>query len=163
MVNRVMKEEESVLGILMYLFQNRMEKENKINLNDMQLIDELKSAGFHAHNIGKAFRWLHHLVEFAEQDVPPSSHSFRVFSEQECWLMNVECRNFIISLEQQNILTPLTREIVIHQTLELINEGVDLNLLKWVTLMVLFNVPGCENALSHMEFLVLSNALDNVH
>ena len=158
-----MKEEETVLGVLMYLFQNRMETENKINLNDMQLIDDLKSAGFHAHNIGKAFRWLHHLVEFAEQDVPPSAHSFRVFSEQECWLMNAECRNFILSLEQQNILTPLTREIVIHQTLELINEGLDLNLLKWVTLMVLFNVPGCENALSHMEFLVLSNALDNVH
>lgn len=158
-----MKEEESVLSILMYLFHNHMGRENDLNLNDMQLIDELKSAGFHAHNIGKAFRWLHHLVEFSEDDVRPSAHSFRVFSEEECLLMNQECRSFILSLEQQNILTPLTREIVIHQTLELINEGVDLNLLKWVTLMVLFNMPNCENALSHMEFLVLTNALDNIH
>lgn len=158
-----MKEEESVLGVLMYLFHNHMEKENQINLNDMELIDELRSAGFHAHNIGKAFRWLHRLVEFAEQDVPPSANSFRVFSEEECWLMSMECRAFIISLEQQGILTPLTREIVIHQTMELINEGVDLNLLKWVTLMVLFNMPDCDNALSHMEFLVLTNSLDSIH
>lgn len=158
-----MKEEESVLGILMYLFHNHMGQDNELNLNDMQLIDELKSAGFHAHNIGKAFRWLHHLVEFSEDSIHPSTRSFRVFSEEECLLMNQECRSFILSLEQQNILTPLTREIVIHQTLELINEGVDLNLLKWVTLMVLFNMPDCENALSHMEFLVLTNALDNIH
>jgi len=158
-----MNEEETVLGVLMYLFHNHMEKDNQLNLNDMELIDELKSAGFHAHSIGKAFRWLHHLVEFAGQDVPPSAQSFRVFSEEECWLMDIECRNFIIALEHQGILTPMTREIVIHQTLELINEGVDLSLLKWVTLMVLFNMPNCENALSHMEFLVLANALDNIH
>lgn len=158
-----MKEEESVLGVLMYLFHNHMEKENQINLNDMELIDELKSAGFHAHNIGKAFRWLHRLVEFSEQDIPPSSDSYRVFNEEECALLSLECRSFIISLESQGVLSSHTREIVIHQALELVNEGIDLNLLKWVTLMVLFNMPGCETALSHMEFLVLTSALDSVH
>lgn len=158
-----MKEEESVLSVLMYLFHHHMEKENQLNLNDMELIDELKSAGFHALNIGKAFHWLHRLVEFSEETANPHPHSFRVFSENECLLMNTECRNFILSLEHQGILTSLTREIVIHQTLELINEGVDLNLLKWVTLMVLFNTPGSEKALSHMEFLVLTSALENVH
>ncbi len=157
------KETESVLGVLMYLFHNHMSQENEINLNDMQLVDELKSAGFHAHNIGKAFRWLHHLAEFTEQDAQPSSQSFRIFSDEECWLISTECRNFILALEQQGILTPHTREIVIHQTLELINEGVDLNLLKWVTLMVLFNMPNCENALSHMELLVLTNAFETLH
>ncbi|MCX7121550.1 MAG: DUF494 domain-containing protein [Gammaproteobacteria bacterium] len=155
--------EENVLNVLMYLFHNHMEKDHEINLNNMKLIDELKSVGFHAHVIGKAFRWLHHLVELTDQDVAASQHSFRVFSEQESWLINTECRNFIFSLEQQGILTTHTREIVIHQTLALINEGVDLNLLKWVTLMVLFNMPNSESALSHMEFLVLTNALDTVH
>jgi Smg protein len=158
-----MKEEESVLGVLMYLFHNHMEKDNEINLNNMELIDELKSAGFHAHNIGKAFRWLHRLVEFSEQGAPRSNYSYRVFNEEECTLLNLECRSFIISLESQGILSAHTREIVIHQALELVNEGIDLNLLKWVTLMVLFNMPGCETALSHMEFLVLTSALDNIH
>jgi Smg protein len=77
--------------------------------------------------------------------------------------MSTECRNFIIALELQGILSPLTREVVIHQTLELIHEGIDLNLLKWVTLMVLFNMPNSEHALSHMEFLVLASAIDTIH
>ncbi|EKD78115.1 MAG: hypothetical protein ACD_42C00039G0002 [uncultured bacterium] len=158
-----MREKETVLSVLMYLFHHHMEKDNQLNLNDMQLVDELKSAGFHAHNIGKAFRWLHHLVKFAEQSPPISPDSFRVFSEEERLLINSDCRSFILSLEAQHILTPQTREIVIHQILELINEGVDLHLLKWVTLMVLFNMPNCENALSNMEFLVLSDAFDSVH
>ena len=153
---------ETVLTVLMYLFHNHMEKDNRLNLNDMQLVDELKSAGFHAHVIGKAFRWLHRLTEFASQDTSPSTNSFRVFSEEECQLINIDCRSFIIGLEMQGILSPLTREIVIHQTLELINEGIDLSLLKWVTLMVLFNMPNSEHALSHMEFLVLAHAMHNL-
>lgn len=158
-----MRREATVLDVLMYLFHHHMDREQQINLNDMELVDNLKSAGFHAHSIGKAFRWLNHLNQLAEQDTPASSDSFRVFSEEECWLINTKCRDFILSLEHQGILTPITREIVIHQTMELINEGVDLNLLKWVTLMVLFNMPNSENALKHMEFLVLSNAFDTIH
>lgn len=159
-----MKQNESVLNVLMYLFHHHMDRDNPIDLNDMKIIDELKTAGFHAHIIGKAFSWLHRLVEFTDQHVKPSDHSFRIFSEEECHIMNDECQHFILSLQQQQILTPHTREIVIHLALELINEGVDLHLLKWVTLMVLFNMPNCEHALSHMEFLVLNNsALDNVH
>lgn len=158
-----MMKEESVLNVLMYLFHNHMEKNDQINLNDIKLVDELKSAGFHSHLIGKAFHWLHHLTEFADQAPNVSEHAFRVYSEEECRLMDDECRHFISSLEHQGILTPHSREIVIHQTLELINEGVDINLIQWVTLMVLFNLPGAEDALSHMEFLVQSDPFQTVH
>ena len=159
-----MKPQESVLSVLMYLFHHHMDREHALNLNDMEIVDDLKSAGFHAHIIGKAFSWLHHLIEFADQRVSPSEHSFRVYSTEERALLSEECRHFILKLEEQKILNPHTREIVIHLALELMQEGVDLHLLKWVTLMVLFNMPGNENALAHMEFLVLSdNTLDNVH
>lgn len=155
--------EESVLNVLMYIFHNHMEKDAHVDLDNTQLVDELKSAGFHAHSIGKAFRWLHHLTELTDQVPPLSESAIRVYNEQECWLMDTECRNFILSLEHQGILSPQTRELVIHQTLDLINEGVDISLIKWVTLMVLFNTPGCEDALAHMEFLVNSPALQNIH
>ncbi|OGT49152.1 MAG: hypothetical protein A3E82_09380, partial [Gammaproteobacteria bacterium RIFCSPHIGHO2_12_FULL_38_11] len=141
-----------------------MDRENPIDLNDSALVNDLKSAGFHAHIIGKAFSWLHDLVAFADQQTAPSAHSFRIFSIEEKQLLSEDCRAFIINLEQQKILTSHTREIVIHLVLTLMHEGVDLHLLKWVTLMVLFNIPDNENALAHMEFLVLSdNTLDNVH
>ncbi len=154
---------QSVLGVLMYLFHNHMEKDDRLDLNDVKMIDKLKSAGFHAHCIGRAFRWLHHLIELADSMPQASERSFRVFSENEMNLIDEDCRRFIFSLVQQGILTPVTREVVIHQTMELINEGIDLHLIKWVTLMVLFNLPNCEEALTHMEFLVNSDAYDTVH
>jgi Smg protein len=156
--------EESVLNVLMYLFHHHKEKDDRINLNDSKIINELKSAGFHAHSIGKAFHWLHHLTAVSDSFLQQTSiQSFRVFSENETSLIDEDCRRFILSLEQQGILTPVTREVVIHQTMELIHEGVDLSLIKWVTLMVLFNLPNCEEALTHMEFLVNSDAYDTVH
>ena len=123
-----MKEEESVLSVLMYLYHHFTENEIDVDLTDMQLIDELKSAGFHAHQIGRAFRWLHLLSEFVVQETTPSEYSFRVFTEAESQLLDLECRNFIIALENQGILSPRTREIVIHQAIELLQDGVDLHL-----------------------------------
>lgn len=159
-----MKQNDSVLNVLMYLFHHHMEKDNPIDLSDMKIIDDLKSAGFHAHIIGKAFRWLHHLIDFADQPITPSESSFRIYSEEEQRILSDEARHFIFSLEQEKILTPHAREIVIHLTQDLVHEHIDLNLLKWVTLMVLFNMPNSEKALAHMEFLVLTNnTLDNVH
>ena len=159
-----MKQNDSVLNVLMYLFHHHMERDNPIDLTDMKIIDDLKSAGFHAHIIGKAFRWLHHLIDFADQPIKPSEASFRIYSDTEMQTLSDECRHFIFSLEQQKILTPHAREIVIHLSQELMPESMDLHLLKWVTLMVLFNMPNSEKALAHMEFLVLSNnTLDNVH
>lgn len=155
--------EESVLGVLMYLFHHRMERNHRVDLNDMTLVDELKSVGFHAHSIGRAFRWLHHLVELADTLPRAKPDSFRIFNEEETTLIDEDCRRFILSLEQQGILNSVTREIVIHQTMELIHEGVDLNLIKWVTLMVLFNIPHCEEALAHMEFIMLNNAFNTMH
>lgn len=156
--------QDSVLNILMYLFHHHMEKDHPIDLADMAVIDALRSAGFHAHMIGKAFRWLHHLVDFVDHPTKPSEQSFRIYSEEECHYFNEECRHFIFSLEQQKILTPHAREVVIHLTLELAHEGVDLHLVKWVTLMVLFNMPNAQKALAHMEFLVLTNnTTDTMH
>lgn len=158
-----MRKETTTLDILMYLFHHHMEQDQPINFDDMELVDELKSAGFHAHSIGKAFRWLHQLTQLSMEDISPSDDSFRIFSAEEQASIDDECRRFIISLEQQKILSPHTREIVIHQAMELIQEGLNLSLIKWITLMVLFNTPNNKNALKHMEFLVLHDSFENIH
>lgn len=159
-----MMRQDSVLNVLMYLFHHHMDKKNPIDLSDMKIIDNLRSAGFHAHIIGKAFHWLHRLLDFTGYAIHPSDNSFHIYSDEEYRLLNDDCRALIISLEQQKILTPHTRETVIHLVQELAHEGIDLHLLKWVTMMVLFNTPHSEKALAQMEFLVLTNnTLDNVH
>ena len=50
-----------------------------------------------------------------------------------------------------------TREMVIERVLALDNAEFELDDLKWVILMVLFNIPGCENAYQQMEELLFGS------
>ncbi|MGQ7141421.1 DUF494 family protein, partial [Escherichia sp. SS-MK2] len=61
------------------------------------------------------------------------------------------CQSF---LEQIQVLNLETREMVIERVLALDTAEFDLEDLKWVILMVLFNIPGCENAYQQMEELL---------
>lgn len=159
-----MMKEESVLNVLMYLFQNHMKDSCELDGDANYIIHALEEAGFASSLINEAITWLETLVKDDTKLIAsPSNTSTRVFTPEEKEFIDPECLDFILSLEQQGILTPETREIVINQALALESELVDISLIKWVTLMVLFNQPNCENALACMEFLVLDNTLGGVH
>ncbi|STU48800.1 Uncharacterized protein conserved in bacteria [Klebsiella pneumoniae] len=61
---------------------------------------------------------------------------------------------FLLFLEQIQVLNLETREMVIERVLALDTAEFELEDLKWVILMVLFNIPGCENAYQQMEELL---------
>ncbi len=157
--------ENSVLHVLMYLFQNHMQNNYSIDEIDSDLIGQLKSAGFILPVINQAIGWLASLS--AQNNTAfthaPQDDSFRVYSDYEYEILDHDCISFITALEDQKILNPITREMVIHQAMELRAEGIDLNLIKWVTLMVLFNQPDESEALSCMELLVLDNPFGGIH
>jgi len=156
--------EESVLNVLMYLFQNHMKESCELDRDAGSIIHALEEAGFPSPVINEAIHWLETLIKDDTQLIhAPRETSTRVFTPEEKEFIDPECLNFILSLETQGILTPETREIVINQAMTLGSELVDITLVKWVTLMVLFNQPHCENALACMEFLVLDNTLGGVH
>lgn len=154
--------DESILNVLMYLFKNHMQENCTLNLREKKLLVQLEQLGFHRLVIGQALTWLNNLSYNVWEPMQlPQKNSFRVFSDYECELLNIECRRFLLTLEQQGILNPHTRELVINQAIELSSESLDINLLKWVTLMVLFNQPDEKKALASMELLVLNDALDD--
>ena len=64
------------------------------------------------------------------------------------------CSAGMLFLEQIQVLNLETREMVIERVLALDTAEFDLEDLKWVILMVLFNIPGCENAYQQMEELL---------
>ena len=64
---------------------------------------------------------------------------------------DVECRGFLMFLEQQGILDAIQRELVLDRAMALDQDEFDLDDLKWVVLMVLFNQPGQEAAFAWME------------
>ena len=161
--------EQSVLSVLMFLIRYHMKSDGDYDLTDHELLPVLEKVGFTRPAILRALSWLSDLARLRHHlEQLPKPSSFRVFNDYECQCLNEQCRGYIMALEQEGILKPITREIVINQLLELKSEQIDIELIKWVTLIVLFNQPeGDEHskkALSEMELAVLhSDYSDQVH
>lgn len=159
--------EESVLNVLMYLLQYHMQDDIVLDMKQEQLIEHLQAVGFSHRSIYSALSWLERLGEANQQVITqtiPQAEGIRCFNEYECSLLSVECRNFILSLTAQGILNPITRELVIDRVLELKNEEIDISLIKWVTLVILFSQgENYKEALAKMEFYVLDEPAGGVH
>ncbi len=87
--------------------------------------------------------------------LPVNPGSYRIYVAPELAQLDVECRGFLLLLEQTGILDSETRELVIDRVMALETDGIDLHQLKWIILMVLFNQPGQEEAYAWLEDLVL--------
>jgi Smg protein len=81
----------------------------------------------------------------------------RIYTGDEMGRLDTRCRGFLIFLEQVGVLDGLSRELVIDRVMALEDEEMDLDQLKWVVLMVLFNQPGRESAYAWMEDLVIDH------
>lgn len=156
---------QNVFEVLMYLFENYMNEDAEQEPDQEFLNDALLEAGFRQNEIQKAFAWLEGLTELEPHllsgDVQQSA--IRVYSEQECNKLNADCRGFLMFLEQMGVLDSAAREMVLDRVMALESDEVDLEQLKWVTLMVLFNQPGREEAFAWMEDLVLDEMTGLLH
>jgi Smg protein len=157
-----------MFDILMYLFENYIHSEAEVMVDHDLLTDELTRAGFHQDEIYKALTWLEKLAALQDSDAYPNFHrvgrkSVRIYTQQECQLLDIESRGFLMFLEQVNVLDFSTREMVIDRVMELDTEFFSIDDLKWVVLMVLFNVPGKESAYSQMEDLIFDEQEGPLH
>jgi len=157
---------ENVLDVLMYLFENYMNDEIEFDTDEESLRVELQEAGFQQVEIAKAFDWLEGLANL--QDPPDglatgNTTSLRLYTSEEQDKLDLDSRGFLMFLEQCGVLDHSTREMVIDRVMALDAEDIDLEQLKWVVLMVLFNQPGHEGAYAWMEDLVFEEAPVIVH
>lgn len=157
-----------MFDILLYLFENIVNDGCEMWVDEGQLTQELQRAGFDEDDIFKALNWLEDLTNLQANDVSPfinghTSLSTRVFTQQELIKLDVDCRGFLLFLEQINLLDVETREMVIERVMDLQDHHVSLEDLKWVVLMVLFNVPGKEQAFEQMENLVFDEPSGQIH
>lgn len=158
---------QNVVDVLMFLFEHYIGDDNEIenpeSARDMAEL-RLEELGFPPMAINLAFEWLEDLAEL--QDVaeltPLASTSMRVLSQEELNLLDQEGIGFLLHLEQSGVLTPFTRELVLDRVLAL-DTQVDIEQLKWIVMIVLFNHPGEENAYAWMESLIFDQGLDYIH
>lgn len=147
---------ESVLDVLMYLFETAGDEGVSPEPNRDGLRDELERAGFCDREIERALEWLDGLaVRRADAGgAPPTERAIRIYGRDECIRIDAHGRGYMMYLEQIGILAAHQRELVIDRLMALDCEEIDVDDIKWVVLMVLFSQPGEESAYARMEDLV---------
>lgn len=159
---------ESILDVLMYLFEHYFEDE--VVLGDEQDVvkHELVKEGFQQGTVDKAFNWLEGLAPPEGADHPQEiagggACAFRHYSREEHTRLDVTCRGFLLFLEHIGVIDPDQRELVIAQAMGLESDEVDLEQLKWVVQMVLFNRPARDASYGWLEDLVFAEASGQLH
>ncbi len=142
---------ENMLDVLLYLFEHCVDDDLTVEPDEDTLRHRLSEAGFEDREIKKAFSWLETLARHKEggEEAPiaqPSQPALRVYTGDEMDKIGPRSRALILFLERMDILRPTTRELVIDRIMALEAEDMDLDEVRWVILMVLFNQPGNESA-----------------
>ncbi len=125
--------------ILMYLFESYFDAGSYPDPD--KLSRKLSAAGFEGEEISEALTWLSALQEQNPESYPESlEHTGqRHYAELELQLIGDEARQFLLFSEQQKLISPVEREMIIDRSVALKQEQLALDKLKLIMLMVLWN------------------------
>jgi Smg protein len=156
---------ETMVDVLIYLYENYMDGETPPPSDQNELIEELSLAGFPNREVEKAIQWLD---ELALMQMEPTSkaakiNAMRIYTDEEMRLLDRDCRGFLLFLEHNELLDPASREMVIERAVALDTHHIGEEELKWIVLLVLMNQPGQEQAFSRMEEFVYNSPPDMLH
>ncbi|QCI20617.1 DUF494 family protein [Buchnera aphidicola (Brachycaudus cardui)] len=157
-----------MFDILIYLFETYVHSKSKISIDYDSLTNDLSDIGFEQRDIYNALRWLKNLSSHKNNIISSINTlskqiSIRIYTEAESFKLNADCRGFILFLEQLEILTLDTREMIIERIMDLDINELNLEDLKWIILIVLFNVPGCETVYQKLENLLFNFKEEIIH
>jgi Smg protein len=159
---------EDVFDVLLYLFENYIDTDDSNKPDKDALETELEGVGFLHLEIHKAFDWLESMTVIEDASLNEGEEhkpdlAMRFYTEQELLRLDVQCRGYLLFLEQVGVLDGETREVVIERVMALDTDEIDLDQMKWVVLMVLFYQPGREAAYAWMEDLVFEDLEAVIH
>ena len=156
---------ESVLDVLIYLLDHYVGEEPDIIPDQQDLKTQLIQVGFADIQVDKAIDWLEGLATRKDglDTGVLRSRSIRIFNDVESEKLDVKCKGFLLFLEQLGVLDAEDRELVIDRVMALETEFIELQQLKWVVLIILFNRPGKEAAFIWMEDIIMDEVSAVVH
>ena len=146
-----------VFDILMYLFETYLDDDQSEIPSADNIRNELSRIGFDDSNVDKSFKWLDDLSTLKEYDFTIEqidNNSFRTFSAIESSTFDQQAQAVLIELVNLNILTPTQREIIIDKALALDIAPINQEQMKWVVLMVLFNMPDSAGSFTWIQDLL---------
>ena len=129
-----------MFDILFFLFQNYFHA--GAYPDQATLSKRLCAAGFDSRDISHALTWLGGLERVGGSN--PRSNSapgtgLRCYTQPELNTLTTEARGFLLFLESAGVISVLQRELIIERVLALDEPAVDLDKVKLIVLMVLWN------------------------
>jgi Smg protein len=143
-----------MFDILVYLFENYVHAD--ACPEPAQLARKLTAAGFEEDEIAEALEWLSGLRQLSDGERPAHfarAGSLRIYGEDEQVRLGVECRGFLLFLENAGILDSECREMIVERALALGETEIELENLKVIVLMVLWQQDRPINGLILDELL----------
>ncbi|MDN5874549.1 MAG: DUF494 domain-containing protein [Sinobacteraceae bacterium] len=137
---------ETLLDVLLFLFENYEDAETYPAANRDTLRSELTAAGFPTEQVEHAFAWLARLADpLSAGGTPASLHrtriSLRVYAPSELEALDAECRGLLLELERLDLIDVDARERVIDLLMAL-DIPIDTRLVKWACVLVMLNREG---------------------
>ena len=147
------KMKEAFLDVLLYLFEYYSEESDVSKSNETQIRNELVLAGFKQDAIEHAMDWVS-VFKKPPNKVnieTPKKHSVRILNGSEKTLVNEECQNYITRLERFGLLSPLKRELLIDKLTSIGFEPLDIEVVKALSILMLFQEPNIDVKLNTIE------------
>ncbi len=127
-----------MFDILMFLFESYFDAGSYPDSD--RLAVKLSAAGFEEEDISQAVNWLAGLQQLSLNDYPPSINQsgLRCFAELERQRISLDGLRFISFWEQNKMILPVEREMIIDRAVALGQESLTLDKVKLIALMVLW-------------------------
>ncbi|MEO8164742.1 MAG: DUF494 domain-containing protein [Betaproteobacteria bacterium] len=129
-----------MFDILVFLFENYFHA--GAYPDQEALSKRLAAAGFGSRDISEALTWLSGLERVGKSSTRSNSSpgtGFRIYTEPELSTLTTEARGFLLFLEGASVISLLQRELIIERVVALDEPAVDLEKIKLIVLMVLWN------------------------
>ena len=155
---------ENVLDVLTYMFESYFEEADAM-FNREVLLEELVEVGFEHSDVEKAFNWLADLPTSNEdiQLSSPGHASMRLFNPWEVKKLDLECQGYLLNLEQIGVLTAASRELIIDRVMALEADEINIEQLRWVCLIVLYNLSGTDTPYNWLEDVIMDFSSSHIH
>ncbi|CAH1213595.1 Protein Smg homolog [Candidatus Nitrotoga sp. BS] len=128
-----------MFDILIFLFESYFHAGRYPNSD--KLSRKLSAAGFEDEDITRALTWLSGLEQLNKANYPSAINesSGRFYADLEIKRVSFETLRFLTFWEQNKIITPVEREMILDRAVALNRDNLPLDQIKLIVLMVLWN------------------------
>jgi Smg protein len=129
-----------MFDILMFLFESYFDAGNYPDTDKLSL--KLTAAGFEDNEIHLALAWLSGLKQLSAASYPEAiNHSgTRCYAELETSRISPEALSFITFWEQNKVITPVEREMILDRAVAMGTDSLSLDKVKLTALIILWSL-----------------------